>query len=206
MSKYNDQYYLAFNQCNEDGNILFLQMTDESFNRDPCWVKLNDGEQPLFLEDSCQEIDIQPTKAHMNLQSLVVSNDIYLDLVDFDIKNFQLYPTVIIDRNEKYHEGYWFFNTYADLPALDLDKSDIHDLDLTSELHYLQRISLSDEILDAIPEEERLIFPIAGSDMGHIAFHQKIVDVFNKHKVKTIKFIKISEWEEGWEFDALTFK
>ncbi|MGF1687420.1 hypothetical protein L4C36_12095 [Photobacterium japonica] len=206
MSKYNEQYYLAFHQSDENGAVLFLKLTVDSNNRRPRSVKLNYGEQPIFLEDSCQEIEIEPTKAHISIQRLVVNNDIYLDLVDYDINNFQLYPAVIIDRNQQYHEGYWFFNTYASLPAIDYVMSDIIDYDPSSKRHFFNRMSLSDEILDAIPEEERLIFPIAGSDMGYIAYHQKIVDIFDKHDVGTIRFMKISDWKAGAEFKTRKFK
>ena len=56
---------------------------------------------------------------------------------------------------------------------------------------------LREDVLDAIPENERLIFQLGNTSRGKIFFHQKVVDIFKKHDVKGINFFKVSEFEYG---------
>lgn len=200
MSKYNEQYYLAFNQSENESAVLFLKVTADSAKRKPGRVKLSAGEQPIYFEDAFKDINIEPSKAHLNLSRMIVNKDLYVDLIDFQIKHFQLYPAVVIDRYGKHHEDYWFFNSYEKLHVVELGKSVIDSYAPSDKKHDFIKYSLSDEVLDAIPEEERLVLSIAESDMGAVLYHQKIIDIFNKHHVETIKFIKVSEWESGSEF------
>ena len=59
---------------------------------------------------------------------------------------------------------------------------------------------LREDVLDSIPENERLIFQVGNTTSGEIFFHQKVVDIFNKHGVKGIRFFKVSEYHVGDEF------
>ncbi|MGF1727301.1 imm11 family protein [Photobacterium nomapromontoriensis] len=204
MRKYDEQYYIAFN--NYDNETLYLKTLRKSTLRRPGRVKLTFGDEPLFFQnaykndDKLEGVKILPSKAHMNLGRIIVNTELYRDLVQFDIRNFQLYPSVIIDDDENHHDGYWFFNYYDRLPAIDFENSVIDDYDPSNEEHSVDKYSLSNEVLDAIPEEERLIFIPSGADVEEVFVHQKIVDIFNAHKVDTIVFYKVSEWEMGEQF------
>ena len=109
---------------------------------------------------------------------------------------------MIIDDTDNFHENYWFFNLYDQFTALDLSNSVIEDYDPDEDDHDVTKFSLSDEILDAIPEVHRLIFKEDKSDVGPTIVHQCIVDIFNEVGAPNAMFIKLSEYEFGDQFDA----
>lgn len=204
MSNYNDSYYIAF-KYNID-ETLYLKALKRTSDRRYSYKKMKLGDEPLFFENAYKEKDkkidlARPIKsAHMNMNHLVVSNEIYSDLKRYKINGFQLYPSVIIDDNNNYNENYWFFNKYELLDALDYNKCVIDEYDPSDDSHDVEKYHLSSLALDKIPEEQRLIFTPQKADMGHTFVHKKIVDIFNKHNVDTIKFIKVSDWEAGMQF------
>jgi len=118
----------------------------------------------------------------------------------FYIDYFQLYPSVIIDDEGQYHEDFWFFNIYKELYCLDYDKCIIDEYEPGVDDHDIEKYYLSDTILDAIPEEKRLIFRPKNTDMGYTFVHQKIADIFQAHGVDTLNLVKVPEWEAGKQF------
>jgi len=134
---------------------------------------------------------------------IIVDDKIKKKLEHFEILNFQLYPAVIIDDDNKYHERYWFFNMYNEFSALDLDKSTIKRFYPENDDHSITKYYLSDEILDSIPEEQRLIFKEDKCSQGITIVHQKIVDIFNSEGATAVNFIKISDYEKGKQFRSL---
>lgn len=59
---------------------------------------------------------------------------------------------------------------------------------------------LSSEILDNIPEKERLLFVMDNTNVTNIFVHQKFVDIFKKHNIQGTRFIKVSKYRFGMEF------
>nr|WP_086939410.1 hypothetical protein [Thaumasiovibrio occultus] len=206
MHDFNDQYYVVRGPKGVDPVTLYLRQTDRSWLLSPGDEELALGGEPLFLEDAFREefiaagINNVPEKAHLHIGNLVVNKDIFMDLVDFEIRYFQLFPTVIVDNEDKFHEGYWYLNCYDRLPALDYANSDIDDFDPGDERHDFKRYCLSEPVMNALDEEERLIFRAYGPDRAEIFVHQKIVDIFNAHNVDTVTFYKLSEYEFGCEY------
>ena len=206
MSKYNDQYYIVTKPYNEE--TIYLKSLKKTSNRDYEYKQMIFGQEPLFFENAYKDEDkkdgiIRPIKnLHMNGNFMLVDTKIKNKLEDFEINNFQLYPAVIIDDNDKYNEGFWFFNIYNHFTALDLDKSDIDDFDPDEKKHDVIQASLSDDILDTIPEENRLIFREYKWLGGYTIVHQRIVDIFNEAGVTTATFTKLSEFRFGDQFGA----
>jgi len=166
------------------------------------------GQEPLFFQNAYKDDDIKEGKErpirnfHMNGSFIIVDTEIMEKLKGFKIKNFQLYPTVIIDDKDQFHEGFWAFNFFNKFTALDLSSSEIEDFDPTDKFHDVIKFCLSEEVLDAIPEENRLIFKENKSDVHPTIIHQKIVDIFNAIGVSTAKFVKLSDYEFGSEYGA----
>jgi hypothetical protein len=204
MSKYDDQYYIVDEVY--DDKTLYLKALKKTANRDFEYKKMELGKEPLFFENAYKEEDIisgskKPIKlSHMNGNFLLISNDIREKLKNIQSVGVQLYPAVIIDDDEKFHDYFWLFNVFSKQNYVDFDKSEIKRYDPKGDSHKVKKYCLSDEALDKVSEENRLIFKPTNTDVGFMFVHQKIVDVFNELKVDNIKFYKVSEWEKGMQF------
>lgn len=114
MNKYDDEYYIAFEQTNDD--TLYLKGLKRSAERDYGSNKLSFNDEPLFFENSYKNEDksqgvVRPIKnAHMNMNYIIISDSIRSHIKKFKISSFQLYPAVIVDDSNNFHENYWFFN------------------------------------------------------------------------------------------------
>jgi hypothetical protein len=204
MNKYDEQYYIVSKVFDE--NTLYLKALKKTANRKYSYKEMVNGDEPLFFENSYKDRDIKDNinrpilKSHMNMNHVLVNNDFRNIIKNFMIDGLKLYPSVIIDDKEHYHEGYWLFNIYKDSNFLNLDNCKIDNYDKDEDQHSIEKYSLDEKILDLIDEEQRLIFRPTKTDMGHTMVHQRIVDIFKSLNVDNIKFYKLSEWEDGMQF------
>ena len=204
MSKYDDQYYIVSKAFDE--NTLYLTALQKTANRDYEYTKMEFGQEPLFFENAYKDRDIKENiyrpiqKSHMNMNFVLVNDEVRDLLKNKIINGFQLYPAVIIDDKEDYHEGFWFFNIYEDSDYLDLNACVIDDYDPDADDHVIRQYSLNEKLLDSIDEEQRLIFRPSYTNIGYTIVHQKIVDIFTQLNIDNIKFYKLSEWKKGMQF------
>ncbi|MGR5286585.1 imm11 family protein [Vibrio maritimus] len=203
MSQYNNQYYIVFE--NYDENTLYLKPQKHSAMRDYEYTKLSGGE-PMFFENCYRDEDLarrvsRPIKqAHLDSTYPVFSDEIKQSLGNVDNACCQIYPSVIVDDHDKYHEGYWVFNVFEKMDVLDMDKCAIRKRNPNREGQKIQKYCLSDEKLEEVPEKDRLIFMPKFSSYPHIIVHEKIVKAFKKHNVDTLNFVKVSDWVMGLQF------
>ncbi|GAD68550.1 hypothetical protein VPR01S_15_00680, partial [Vibrio proteolyticus NBRC 13287] len=138
MSQYNDHYYIVFK--NYDENTLYLTTHDRSDHRDYEYTKLSGGEPMFFVngyrdEDLARGISRPIKQAHLDSTYPVFSEEIKQTLGTIDSQCCQLYPAVIVDDHDKYHEGYWVFNVFEKLDVLNLEKCRIDDFDPEDSRH-----------------------------------------------------------------------
>jgi hypothetical protein len=107
---------------------------------------------------------------------------------------------VIVDDQGNYHEDYWVFNLFQKMDVLHLEKCNIDDFDPDDRRHTIDQYYLDDDKLSALPEKERLVFMPKHSDYPHIMLHERVVEVFQKHQVDSLRFIKVSDWVMGIQF------
>jgi len=203
MSQYNDHYYIVFEHYDE--NTLYLTTHDRSDHRDYEYTKLSGGEPMFFVngyrdEDLARGISRPIKQAHLDSTYPVISDEIKKSLGNIDNEFFQLYPGVIVDDHDKYHEGYWAFNVFDQMDVLNLEKCRIDDFDPDEEDQTIEQYYLDDDKLSAMPEKERLVFMPKYSDYPHIIVHEKVVRAFKKHNVDTLNFVKVSDWVMGLQF------
>ncbi len=203
MSQYNDQYYIVFE--NYDENTLYLTTHDRSDHRDYEYTKLT-GSEPMFFVNGYRDEDLsrgiaRPIKqAHMSNAYPVISDSLKQSLGSIENEYFQIYPGVIVDDKDKYHDDYWVFNIFEEMDVLNLEKCRIDDFEPDEEEHSISEYYLDIDKMSAIPEKERLVFMPKYTDYPHVMVHEKVVKAFKKHNVDTLNFVKVSDWVMGLQF------
>jgi hypothetical protein len=205
VKNYNNDYFIVFAEKEE--NKMRVDIHDKSMQRRYLGVQLEFNE-PLFFEPGFQELlakkNITSVKADVMFSgaSFIMNNKVREAIKQFDLHGMQLYPAILVEEDENWDESYWYLNIWERLDCWDRDKSiydpieeDEEESDTTIDRYYLDA-----EVLDKIPEEQRLIFRMGGEAGGEILFHESLVNIFRKNKFTGMRFFKVSEFEEGDQF------
>ena len=214
MSKYDQEYYLPFAAM--DDSKLFVGMDKKTVMRRG-HRKLNLSEGPMFymnsykVEDKKEGVKLPIPDIMIVAGQMVIPNEMMKFLRVFDIPGIQVFPAVYIDDDDKWHENLSVIHCYKRVDCLDFDKSVIDD-DLEywedGDDHIVDKPSLSEATLNAIPEESRLILKINNVSLPHLYCHQRIVDFIREMKYTGVQFIKVADFEEGMQnhegFDGVT--
>ena len=67
-------------------------------------------------------------------------------------------------------------------------------------MYFIDSLSLDENILDEIPEEERMIFGLK-EKAAMILYHEKIVKALEAAEVTGVRFVKVKDWNVGSAFD-----
>jgi len=206
MTNYNEQYYILFGDTSNGAS--HLRPSSNTVDRSYTYVKLNLSGGPTFFYNSFAEEDKKAGIKHPILDVMdadgwfLFSNRLYQQMATFEINGMQLFPAVFIDDNKKYHENYFLTNFYEELDCLDVDKSNIRSKrERRNRITYnVKELFLSNEILDKIPEEQRLMFRIDKVGDGHILVHQKIKDIIEQENATGAKFFRVDQYKAGDEY------
>ena len=105
---------------------------------------------------------------------------------------------MLIGDDEKWHEDFFFFNAYGALDCIDFDSSDILDYSPEDSRHEVIRYEFKNEVLDAIPLENRLIVRPSKVAGGGLLIHESIVTKLSRYvDSNTFKFFRLSEYKLG---------
>ncbi len=205
MNQYDNEYYIAIEPAGEDHISPIPDQTTADRNYE--YLKLPINEKPLIFHNSESERDfkrgiIRPlSDVLFDGNDLIVSDSIRNKLIQHDIDGLQLYPAVYIDDKNHWHENYWHLCFYERLRCLDKARASLDgDINPTEFNIDVDQFRLDKNVLDVIPEEQRLLFKIGETSMGYIFIHQLIVDFFEKNSFSGIRFFKVTDFEEGDQF------
>ena len=211
MNNYNEEYYIVLNDYRDD--TLYVNALRKSADRDFEFERLIPGQEPLFFHNRYKEEDIKNGVKHQlpsilfNAPIPIVNNQIHDRLKFFDFDGMQLYPAIYIDDDGHYHENYWCMNFWEELDCIDRENSVLSERsqrelieDPTTDDLAVDQYYLSAEVLDQVPEQDRLIFKIGGDDKGYVLVHQKIADIFKEENAMGVKLYKVSEYRKGMQF------
>lgn len=127
-------------------------------------------------------------------------------LAQFDIDDLQLYPSIYIDTSGNYHDGYWFLNITEELDCWDRVDSDYEEPDIDEddedadlEFPTIARYSLDARILDRIPEEQRLIFRMGGTDDPLVFIHNKVRQFLEQRSATGIRLFRVTDYVKGMD-------
>ncbi|MFL7033873.1 imm11 family protein [Vibrio lentus] len=205
MNIYDESYYLIFPDYEFEDYDNDLTPTSYTANTHWKFEKLSFGIKPLTFVSDNDNLDYlqQDYTIAFSVPNFVVTNKLK-ELLEGGLYGSQFFPAIIQDEQNNAVEGVWALNTFDDLDCVDLKRSQFYmpgdgskEIDGFSIKPDMDNYRLREDVLDAIPENERLIFQLGNTSRGKIFFHQKVVDIFKKHDVKGIKFFKVSEFEYG---------
>lgn len=206
MTKYNDEYYIAFRPSGDDQ--VYIKPDRKTSQRKYAYKKLVSGQEPLFFSNGFKEEDKNRwplTDLLVDSSGLLINEELKDNLNKYNVNGMQIYPSIYIDDGNKWHDNYWYLGLYKELNCLDLVKSKIEFFDFDEDededdFLEVKQYSLDESVLDNIEESNRLIFKIANCSKSYLFFHKKIVELILKKKMSGVTFIKVSDFHEGKQF------
>jgi len=203
MTAYDECYYILQRPHGDDQVCAVADQ--KTANRGYHYRQLQAGESPLFFENGYRDKDKNAwpvTNMLVTGPGFLVTNAIREKLKFLNIDNMQIYPAVYIDDADTWHENYWFVGFYEELDCWDRQRStvDIDEDDDEDDDVDVDKYCLDAGVLDAIAEENRLMFKMGGSSMNYIFVHQRIIDLFNECNMDGARFFKVSDFKEGDQF------
>mgnify|MGYP006062627643 CR=1 FL=1 len=201
MRQYEEQYYIL-KRVEFREIFLSLRATENTGARNHTYEKLDYGDGPVFFENGYKgEIPFHLTNAQMDSIYPVVSEDVASVVNQYDIHGLQLFPAVIIGDDGKWHEEFYFFNFYRDIDCVDFQNSVVRNYSPAKRNNTVLQYKLDESVLDAIPEENRLMIKLAGVTGGALLFHEKVVKALTKFDIEAFQFFKLSDYRKGMEFE-----
>lgn len=204
MDKYNSDYFIAFTVAGEPENVYLKP--DKKTSKSGYGAHILAPGRPLFFTNAAPEYIPEGVKENITDvmfggPGIVVNESIKEFLSNFEIDRLQIYPAVYVDMAGKYHENLWFLNFYSRLDCWDRENFEYDDEELDDdELPSIEKFSLNTQVIDKIPEEQRLAFTMGGLNKAYIFFHKKIAQFILDQSITGIRLIPITEYEEGMEY------
>ena len=207
-----DQYYII----HSDNNKNFPMMSGETKPRLKYLYTdaFRDENKKLMIINNRRECKLAPKNYSytINLAKPIPVKPEFVDFHTYDleqsvslkfVKTFEGFPGVqfvqgtggnVIDDLKL---DYYYLHYLHSIKCVDLEKSEA-DMDGTCIMSYEQLV-LDYDVLNNIPEEQRLIFWLIGDPMTCVA-HQKFVDLYNEAGLKGARFLPIKQYNEETAF------
>ena len=137
---------------------------------------------------------------YLAVHAPVISERLKKVLEALNIEEVQFLPTVILDKTDNEHEGYYILHTYKEIRCLDKAKSKWEKGDFDEEsTSEIDKLVLDNEILDTIPLEKRLMFGL-WENRTYLVFHQSVIEKILEISPTGIRVYPISEYDDSLPF------
>ncbi|TWI66184.1 hypothetical protein IP91_01995 [Pseudoduganella lurida] len=195
MSKYDQEYYVI-DPANSD-RLPRLTPTEETVDRNYAFEVPPRGSAPFFFFNGASDyqkkkrIDVIKDLPDVlfNGNHVIVRDRVRKELLELDASGFELHPAVFMDDDGTWHEDFWFVCIPERFDCWDKEASDYDDDPMEIggfELYEIEKISLSEELLDRTPLKERLFFKLGGAQDAVLMCHQSIAGIFRSPGSKLI--------------------
>ncbi|WP_425628064.1 imm11 family protein [Vibrio neptunius] len=201
MQNYEQQYYKVFEvPCRK--TYLHLKASQDTGRRRYSFTQLDVGDGPIFFTNADKgEMPFIVSDFLLHGFFPVVSKKIAEIIMPYPINGFQLFPAVLIGDDEKWHEDFFFFNAYDNLDCIDFDRSEILDYSPEDSRHEIIRYQLKNDVLDAIPLENRLIVRPSKVAGGGLFIHENLVTQISRYiDPDAFRFFRLSEYRLGGKY------
>ena len=191
--KYDDIYYKAISQ-DETSSI--------SWGENAYQVKNFYGSSPLVVDSMLlMEIDDNrtPLLGDFHSQPLPVYSQRAKEIIEqFSLKGNQFFSAIITHKDNRY-ENYFFLYSYNRVKAMHHERSEFTK-SRSGRNYFIDTLSLDENVLDEIPEAERMIFVLKEKG-AMILYHEKIVKALEAAEITGVRFVKVKDWNVGSAFD-----
>ncbi|MEZ8615775.1 DUF1629 domain-containing protein [Vibrio splendidus] len=205
MKDYNEDYYLLF--ANPDYEEYDIEPDDSSAKRNYDSEELDFGQKPLIFTTETSDLSFAngDYEIFFPIGSIVVTDKLKVKLEE-GLYGSKFYPAIVKGEDKGIREDVWALNLFKPLDCWDRNKSiavypggakSLQGIDV---LPSIKSFHLSHEVLDEIPENDRLIFVMDNTDVTNIFVHRRVVDVFFDKNIKGVNFFKVSQYRFGMEF------
>ena len=203
MKKYDNQYYLI--RKSDDDRLPSLVADENTEDRTYSYERQLVGTPPLVFfngwkeENLARHIKAIVPEVMFNGSNPVVPGHIREKLLNYDIPNLHMHPTVYIHDDGNWHENYWFMTLTERFDCWDRNNSNYDQDDPPIrlggfELYLVYKYSLNEYLLDNIPLEQRLLFQMGGSIDAFFVCHQKLLGLFRGDGKNGAKLTPIHEY------------
>ncbi|MBO2596544.1 hypothetical protein I6M54_17195 [Shewanella algae] len=208
MNIHEESYYIVYPDYEFDEYKTDLIPTPYTANTNWDFEKLNVESETLSFVSKNDNLNflMEDYALAFSVPNFIVTSKLK-ELIESGLYGSQFVPAIIQDKQNNSVKGLWALNTFKTLNCIDLNRSKFYmpgngstNIDGFTIHADMDNYRFREDILDAIPEAERLIFQVAGTSLGEIFVHQKVVDIFKEHNVKGINFFKVSEFVDGEQY------
>jgi len=191
--KYDNQYYVL---TEDDVEVATLEINKEKtmLHEDRfCHDFPIDYDGSIYTYIYCFEDD--PKKEKFKIGNYfkkpypTMIEEFKKQLVELKIYKTQFFP-LIIEHMEEGYEGFYMMHCYNYQFGMHKERSKYRN---RNGLYFIDSLSLDENVLDKIPEDERLIFRLE-ERLGMYIVHQRVVDAIEKCGIEGMRFIKVQEW------------
>lgn len=194
-------YYMAFTQNSYD--MTYATWTLRNPNHDDYIhydTPITGLAGPVILrEDESYDPNIeygQVGEFHEWFQEFII-HEKYANLFSVpNIYGLQVYPAVLVDAKDNWHEDYELLHFHKFIDCLDFDRSEIDDREeIGKERVIIRKHVLDSEKLAQYPEQERLAFRLGGMVRfrPHF-FHKKLVDKLVSAGLMGVRFMPVEDY------------
>lgn len=186
MNNYDQEYF--FIRSNDDNERLPYLRPDINTNERRFRNRAQPaGSAPLIftnaLKQDFRSAGKKDEAADILFESsnFVVRDHIREGLLQFEIPNMYIHPSVYIDDRDQWHEDYWFLGFTSRFDCWDRTKSTYTPEPLEigdNEFFDMYTYSLNSKLLDETPLENRLLFQMGGTQDAMIVCHKSIAGIF----------------------------
>jgi hypothetical protein len=188
MPKYDKQYF--FIEKADDERLPFLVPDSNSEDRLFLYESQLPGSPPLVFRNGRKDsqknrrISALTPDILFSGSDLIVKNSIREQLLDKEIPNLHMHPSIYIDNNEDWNEDYWHLLFTNSLDCWDHELSDYNRTRRPIEIggleyHEVHTFVLDEATLDKKKLPERLLFKMGGILAGTITCHETLHSIFH---------------------------
>ena len=203
MTQYDAQYYIATRPNKPE--IPALVPTKDSLRTQFRTRPLPPLGQPLVFTNKRAKLleekglGEQLTAILFDATSIIVGPAVKETLSRVLSDGMHFYPAVYIDSKEEWHENYWYLNIYRRLDCWNRKESQYFHIE-GDDSPDVESYVLSSDVLSNIDESDRLIFKMGATAMGHLFFHEKVVQALREANTDGIEFFSVSSFVEGDQY------
>jgi hypothetical protein len=205
MNDFNQEYYFVSKPSGRN-EIPYLTPNEETTVRDYRFARQDPFSPPLVFFNRGKEYKARqgiqsvrvPPQILFNGSNMLVPTDIRDQLLELEIPNLAMHPSVYIHDDGSWYEGYWYVAFTERFDCWDRKKSVYNDkLGIEcgdSMLYEVHSFSLDEEILAKTPLKDRLLFQMGGITSAPLVCHKSLYPLLHGAEGKGAQLALITDF------------